>query len=128
MGFFSKTVIKEMQLPYIVDDFTEPKLDDAAASISIEVYIHIDGENKYLYNTFMISAHEMCDDKTYYKMLEEIKLCEDKHVNVKLKYRNEKLKAFEIDIKDLAERLKDDRFLNLETVGWGINDKSCKNI
>ena len=23
---------------------------------------------------------------------------------------------------------KDDRFLNLETVGWGINDKSCKNI
>ena len=70
MGFFSKTVIKEMQLPYIVDDFTEPKLDDAAASISIEVYAHIDGENKYLYNTFMISAHEMCDDKTYYKMLE----------------------------------------------------------
>ena len=38
MGLFSKSGIKEMQLPYIVDDFTEPELDDAAASISIEAY------------------------------------------------------------------------------------------
>ena len=35
MGFFSKTVIKEMQLPYIVDYFTETKLYYAASSISI---------------------------------------------------------------------------------------------
>ena len=128
MGLFSKSGIKEMQLPYIVDDFTEPELDDAAASISIEAYGIIDGEKKYLYNTFWIANPDLCDDEAYYKMLEEIKSCDNKQVNVKLKYRNKKLKAFEIDIKDLAAKLDDDRFLDMETIGWGINDKSCKEL
>ena len=67
-------------------------------------------------------------DMEAWKMLEEIKSCDNKQVNVKLKYRNEKLKAFEIDIKDLAAKLDDDRFLDMETIGWRINDKSCKEL
>ena len=29
---------------------------------------------------------------------------------------------------NLAAKLDDDRFLDMETIGWGINDKSCKEL
>lgn len=70
----------------------------------------------------------MYDDGSYENMLELLKAPDEKTVIIKLRYRKNKLKDFKLDIKSLADAYNDDRFLQMELVGWGLNDKSCMEI
>lgn len=52
----------------------------------------------------------------------------DRTVSVELKYKNGKLKDFRILTESLAKVYNDERFLQLEWLGGGLNDKSCRDI
>lgn len=117
---------KELALPFILDIYTMSEEDREAGIISIEVYGNILGEMKYCYTGFVLTDQTLYDNGGYEEMIELLKDSEGKQIRVRFKYKNNKLKDFEILLDTLAEIYKDERFLKMERVGWGINEKSCR--
>ena len=126
MGLFSKPEYKEVYMPFIVDDFTMPEIDNEAGIINLEAYGYIDGIMKYFYTSYILKNTALYDDGTYEKMNMRLKEAANQDVLIKLKYKKKKLVDFELDIDYLAKMLSDDNFKQFERIGWGINDKSCK--
>lgn len=128
MPLFSKSTYREIELPFITDVYSNWEQDYEAGFINIEAFGIIDGEYKYCYSSYILTKPNMYDDGSYENMLELLKAPDEKTVIIKLRYRKNKLKDFELDIKSLADAYNDDRFLQMELVGWGLNDKSCMEI
>lgn len=84
----------------------------------------MDGEYKYFYSSFILKKTGMYDNGDYEQMIELLKDSFDRKVKVMLKYKKSKLKCFKMSIESLAKIYSDERFLQLELVGWGISDKS----
>ena len=124
MSIFSKSEYKEIELPFILDVYSNWEQDYEAGIINIEAYGDIDGEYKYCYSSFILKDHYMYDNDDYQQMLELLKNSNEKTVKIRLKYKKSRLVAFKLDIESLAEIYRDERFLKLELVGWGLNDKS----
>ncbi|MGN0623735.1 MAG: hypothetical protein ACI4JA_07290 [Oscillospiraceae bacterium] len=65
------------------------------------------------------------DNGGYEEMTELLKNTDGKRIKVLFKVKNEKIKRVEIVLESLAAAYNDERFLQLELLGWGISDKSC---
>ena len=52
----------------------------------------------------------------------------NKTVLIELKYKNGNLKDFRLKTESLAKAYNDERFLQLDLIGWGLNDISCKDM
>ena len=57
MGLFSKPEYKEVYMPFIVDDFTIPEIDNEAGIINLEAYGYIDGIMKYFYTSYILKKY-----------------------------------------------------------------------
>ena len=129
MCLFKKAKIdyETVELPFILDDFSIQEGDDKRCSIDIEAYGIIDGKMRYFYSGYVLKNQEMYENGDFDNMLGLLRTSENKHVNIKMKYKNGTLKDFSLSLESLAKAYDDERFLQLELIGWGINDKSCKD-
>ena len=127
MFLFKKPEYKYKEMSFILDDFSIPEPDNERCLIDIEAYGEIDGEMKYCYSSFSLKNPEMYENGDYESMLNLLRTPDNKTLLIELKYKNGKLKSFKLKIESLAKAYNDDRFLQLELLGWGLNDKSCKD-
>lgn len=127
MFLFKKPEYKYKEMSFILDDFSIPEPDSERCLIDIEAYGEIDGEMKYCYSSYSLKNSEMYENGDYESMLNLLRTPDNKTVLIELKYKNGKLKSFKLQIESLAKAYNDDRFLQLELLGWGLNDKSCKD-
>lgn len=97
MGFFSKAEYEELKVPFILDIYTNPDEERKLGSISIEVWATVLGEVKYIYACFCLKDQGLYENGGY-----------------------------EILLDSLSELYNDARFLEMECIGWGINEKSCR--
>ena len=128
MIFFEKPIYKYQNMPFILDEFTDCTPDDEKCLIDIEAYGNIDGQMKYCYSSFSLKKPEMYENGDFESMLNLLRASENKTVLVKLKYKKGILKDFRLMSESLAKAYNDERFLQLELTGWGLNEKSCKTI
>lgn len=66
----------------------------------------------------------MYDNGDFEQMLEMLRKPEGRMVKIRLKYKRGKLKDFTLIKESLAEAYNDERFLQMELTGSGINDRS----
>lgn len=128
MLFFEKPVYKYQEMHFILDEFTNYEPDNEKCLIDIEAYGNIEGEMKYCYSSFALKKQEMYENGDFESMLDLLRSSEDKTVLVKMKYKKGIVKDFRLMLDSLAKAYNDERFLQLELTGWGINDKSCRKI
>lgn len=128
MIFFEKPIYKYQNMPFILDEFTDCTPDDEKCLIDIEAYGNIDGQMKYCYSSFSLKKPEMYENGDFESMLNLLRASENKTVLVKLKYKKGILKDFRLMSESLAKAYNDERFLQIELTGWGLNEKSCKTI
>ena len=121
MGLFSKPEYKETKMPirYVED---EQELKDGL--ISLESYSSVEGITKYYYCLYGVKNPSLYDDGFFDAMVSKLRASEGHAVLVRLKYKNEKLKDFNLDLDDLAKEFGDVGFLQLDRLAWGINDTS----
>lgn len=127
MLLFKKPVYKYQEMPFIVDDFSNYEPDNERCLIDIEAYGYIDGRMKYCYSSFSLKKQEMYENGDFESMLNLLRNSENKTVSVKLKYKKGTVIDFRIMVDSLAKAYNDERFLHLELVCRGLNDKSCRN-
>lgn len=125
---FEKPVYKYQEMRFILDEFSDYEPDDEKCLIDIEAYGNIDGEMKYCYSSFSLKKQEMYENGDFESMLNLLRTPENKTVLVKLKYKKGIVKDFRLMLDSLAKACNDERFLQLELTGWGLNDKSCRKI
>lgn len=124
MGLFSKPEITEIEatFKYLAD------LDDSdnleSGCFDIESVGHINGEKKYFFASFNLKNSKLYDGGDYEEMLQELSDVSDKVIKLIIETKGDKIKSFEIDLKSLATAMGDDRFLELDMLGYGIHDKS----
>ena len=126
MFLFQKPEYKYMEMCFILDDFSTHESDHERCLIDIEAYGEIDGKIKYCYSSFELKNPKMYENGDFESMLNLLRTPDNKTVLVELKYKNGKLKGFKLKTDSLAKAYNDERFLQLELTGWGLNDKSCK--
>ena len=128
MSIFSKPTYKEVSLPFIHDCYAEEYAEYLEAGlVDIEACGVIDGKQKYFYASFSLKKPNMYDNGDYEQMIELLKASEGKLATLRLKYKKDRLVSFMLLPESLAQAYEDDRFLQLELAGWGINDISCKD-
>lgn len=127
MFLFRKPEYKYMEMCFIVDDFSTHESDNERCLIDIEAYGKIDGKIKYCYSSFSLKNPKMYENGDFESMLNLLRNLDNKTVLIELKYKNGKLKDFRLKTDSLAKAYNDERFLQLELAGWGLNDKSCKD-
>lgn len=119
MGLFSKAEYIAVELPYVYEEDAE---DTEACIISIEAYGRILDVYKYCYASFELGLN-------HYDELSKLLITADKKfVKVIAKVKNGIVKDFKIDLKDLAERFGDKRLEKISLLGWGLNDKSFREL
>ena len=126
MSLFEKPVYKYQEMHFILDDFSECEPDNERSLIDIEAYGEIDGKMKYCYSSFSLKKQEMYENGDFESLLNLLRLPHNKTLLVELKYKKGVVKDFRLVLESLAKAYGDERFLQLELLGWGINDKSCK--
>ena len=117
-----------MEMRFILDDFSTHEFDNERCLIDIEAYGEIDGKMKYCYSSFALKNPQMYENGDFESMLSLLRASNHKTVLVELKYRNGRLKDFQLKTDSLAKAYNDERFLQLELTGWGLNDKSCREM
>lgn len=122
---FTKPTYEKIKLPFILDDDPE---DRKAGLISVETYGNVLGHAKYCYASYRLKNPLMYDNGDYEQMIDLLKNSTDKTIKVILKIKKGMPKDFKIDVTSLAEAYNDERFNSLELVGWGLNDKSFKEL
>lgn len=110
---------KEKMLPFVCDINPE---DLYAGILSIEARGSILSENKYFYASYEV------DVKYIDELANLLKDSYGKEIKIICKIKKEKIKSFKIDLDSLVQAYNDDRFGNLELVGWAVNDRSFKDI
>ncbi|MBS6397692.1 MAG: hypothetical protein KH452_11180 [Clostridiales bacterium] len=128
MRLFSGMQYEELTLPFILDTYSMAEEDRKAGIISIELYGTVMGEMRYGYASFVLTDRTLYDNGGYEEMLEALQESEGKLVGVRFKHKNGKLKGFEVLLDTLRDLYGDDRFLKMECIGWGINEKSCREL
>lgn len=128
MSLFSKSEYKNIQIPFILDEYTDLDSKYEKCLIDIEAYGVVDGEEKFFYSSFSLKDTRMYRNGDYESMLDLLRMSENKNVVIELKYRKGVLKGFRLKPESLAKIYDDERFLQLELSGWGINDKSCREM
>ncbi len=128
MFLFRKAERRYMEMRFILDDFSTHEFDNERCLIDIEAYGEIDGKMKYCYSSFELKNPQMYENGDFESMLSLLRDSNHKTVLVELKYRNGRLKGFQLKTDSLAKAYNDERFLQLELIGCGLNDKSCREM
>lgn len=128
MFLFRKAERRYMEMRFILDDFSTHEFDNERCLIDIEAYGEIDGKMKYCYSSFELKNPQMYENGDFESMLNLLRDSNHKTVLVELKYRNGRLKGFQLKTDSLAKAYNDERFLQLELIGCGLNDKSCREM
>ena len=128
MFLFRKAERRYMEMRFILDDFSTHEFDNERCLIDIEAYGEIDGKMKYCYSSFALKNPQMYENGDFESMLSLLRASNHKTVLVELKYRNGRLKDFQLKTDSLAKAYNDERFLQLELIGCGLNDKSCREM
>ncbi|MBQ8147316.1 MAG: hypothetical protein IJ040_00840 [Lachnospiraceae bacterium] len=119
MSLFAKPEYVEMQLPFTIVTFPE---DWEACIIGIEAYGAVLDRMQYYYSCFGANPNY------YDELLEVMKNCADKRINIQFKIKNGKIKNYKMDIDSLADAYQDERIRKLELLSWGCKDKSALQI
>ena len=117
-----------MQMPFILDTYSDPEQEELAGLISLEAQKCIEGKIVYFYASFELKEKIMYQNGDYEQMREILRKASGTSVTVILGYKKEKLKTFQRDLKSLADHFQDQRFLQLKCTVYGINHKSCKEL
>lgn len=123
--FFSKAEYETMYLPF---SLIEDETDRDAGMISIEAEGVIGNEHKYCYASYCLKDMKLYDNGGYQQMLDSIRNASDERVDVTVKYKKGVVRGFKISIESLAQVCRDERLLQLELAGWGLNDKSFADM
>ena len=123
--FFTKPTNEEIFLPFTFIDVPE---DSESGLINIEAYGNIYGRVKYCYACYELKDSKMYRNGDFESLVEKLKNSAEKTVKVILKVKKGVPKDFKIDIESLAEAYNDERFKMLSLLGWGLNDKSYKEL
>ena len=126
--FFKKPEYKYIELGFILDDFSIQESDSERITIDIEAYGEIDGKMRYCYSGFTLKDPKMYENGDFESMLDLLRNPDNKTVLIELKYKNGNLKDFRLKTESLAKAYNDERFLQLDLIGWGLNDISCKDM
>lgn len=128
MLLFKKSEYKYIELGFILDDFSIQESDSERITIDIEAYGEIDGKMRYCYSGFTLQDPKMYENGDFESMLDLLRNPDNKTVLIELKYKNGNLKDFRLKTESLAKAYNDERFLQLDLIGWGLNDISCKDM
>lgn len=128
MFLFKKPEYKYIELGFILDDFSIKESDSERITIDIEAYGEIDGKMRYCYSGFTLQDPKMYENGDFESMLDILRNPDNKTVLIELKYKNGNLKDFRLKTESLAKAYNDERFLQLDLIGWGLNDISCKDM
>ncbi|MGN0588337.1 MAG: hypothetical protein ACI4KO_02285 [Ruminiclostridium sp.] len=128
MFLFKKPEYKYIELGFILDDFSIQESDSERITIDIEAYGEIDGKMRYCYSGFTLKDPKMYENGDFESMLDLLRNPDNKTVLIELKYKNGNLKDFRLKTESLAKAYNDERFLQLDLIGWGLNDISCKDM
>lgn len=128
MFLFKKSEYKYIELGFILDDFSIQESDSERITIDIEAYGEIDGKMRYCYSGFTLQDPKMYENGDFESMLDLLRNPDNKTVLIELKYKNGNLKDFRLKTESLAKAYNDERFLQLDLIGWGLNDISCKDM
>ena len=128
MFLFKKPEYKYIELGFILDDFSIQESDSERITIDIEAYGEIDGKMRYCYSGFTLQDPKMYENGDFESMLDLLRNPDNKTVLIELKYKNGNLKDFRLKTESLAKAYNDERFLQLDLIGWGLNDISCKDM
>lgn len=122
---FSKKEYKEMFLSFRLDGNAE---DISFGGISIEVFTDFFDAPKYCYATYALKNPAMYENGECEELRRRLSDCEEKDIGIVFKLKNSRLIDFKIDLENLARRCGDERLKDMELLGWGINDKSIKDL
>ena len=128
MFLFKKSEYKYIEMSFILDDFSTQESDNERSTIDIEAYGEIDGKMRYCNSCFTLRDPQMYDNGGFESMLNLLRDSDNKTVLIELKYKNGDLKDFRLKTESLAKVYNDERFLQLDLICWGLNDKSCKEV
>lgn len=128
MFLFKKPEYKYIEMSFILDDFSTQESDKERITIDIEAYGEIDGKMRYCNSCFTLRDPQMYDNGEFESMLNLLRDSDNKTVLIELKYKNGDLKDFRLKTESLAKVYNDERFLQLDLICWGLNDKSCKEV
>lgn len=124
-GIFTNVSV---QMPFILDTYSDPEQEELAGLISLETQKCIEGKMMYFYASFELKQKIMYQNGDYEQMREILRKMSGTSVNVIVTYRNETPRTFQIDLQNLADQFQDQRFLQLQCTVSGINHKSCKEL
>ena len=122
---FSKPEYRVVALPLV---YIEDPEDLELGGISVEASGVIDGKEKFCCASYMLTRREMYDNGGYEQLIDLLRRSPGKEVAVRLKLKKGKIKGFKIDLQSMAQAYGDERFLTLELLCWGINDKSYARL
>lgn len=128
MFLFKKPEYKYIEMSFILDDFSTQESDNERITIDIEAYGEIDGKMRYCNSCFTLRDPQMYDNGEFESMLNLLRDSDNKTVLIELKYKNGDLKDFRLKTESLAKVYNDERFMQLDLICWGLNDKSCKEV
>ena len=120
MGLFSKPTYEEMMLPFV---FSQTKEDVEAGVLGITAYGYVAGERKFCYAAYSMKKSVMYENGDYDGIINMLKDSINKRIKVTFKIKKGKVKDFKFDLASLVSQYQDDRFNNLELLGWGMPDK-----
>ncbi|MDL2300284.1 hypothetical protein LJC01_01420 [Clostridiaceae bacterium OttesenSCG-928-D20] len=126
MSLFSKAEYKDLMLPF---RFIEEDEDLEGGMLSIECYGAVFDEYKYCYASYIPKKKEMYENGEYESLVQILRdNSSSKPVRLTFKLKNDKPKDFKLDLESLADACGDERLKTLELCGWGLNDKSFRDI
>lgn len=127
MALFKRTAKKtnknaqvtQYVLPFLYDESIDDLISDI---ISLEFAVTISGQRKYCYATYSV-------DPLYMEQLSlKLKNAPDKVGMIEIITEEGKESNFEISLESIAEFFCDERFRNFELLGYGINDRSYRDM
>ena len=126
MCIFGKKEYKEVHLPFMLDTYWLALEERTESGVfDLEANGYIDGEQKYLFASFVLKKRDMYENGDFEWIVEQLKDSQDKLVTLRLAYKRNKFVGFEMLPESLAREYGDDRFLYLECVGYGWDRISC---
>ncbi len=105
--------------------------DKENGGISINVYGNILNKNYSFNASYILKDKNMYYNGDYEEIIESLKNNDNKKVKVTLKIKENEIKDFKIDLESLSAIYNDDRFKQLELIGYGqvdINKDSDYNL
>lgn len=114
MGLFTKPEFRDYMMKFEV--LQPDEVTAKGKGVDFVAYTNIEGKKIFCFATFLIPYEE------YTQLIEELLDYQGKEIKVKVKFKDNKVKDFKIDISSIATAYNDDRLNDLELLGWGLHN------